>query len=84
MERIRYSKKDETLIKSEQSEKDLLNGKTIIISFSLFFCLFRKGEKIMRATKQSESTMKLTVTTDGLQNLLDCGRPTAVEIVIFV
>ena len=34
----------------------------------------------MRATKQSESTMKLTVTTDGLQNLLDCGRPTAVEI----
>ena len=38
----------------------------------------------MRATKQSESTMKLTVTTDGLQNLLDCGRPTAVEIVIFV
>lgn len=37
----------------------------------------------MRATKQSQVIMnqdKLTVTTERLQNILDCGRPTAVEI----
>ena len=37
----------------------------------------------MRATKQNEVIMnqeRLTVTTERLQNILDCGRPTAVEI----
>lgn len=35
----------------------------------------------MRATKKSEMVMnRVTVTTENLQNILDCGRPTAVEI----
>lgn len=37
----------------------------------------------MRATKQNEVIMnqeRLTVTTERLQNILDCGRSTAVEI----
>lgn len=37
----------------------------------------------MRATNQNESIIsqdRLAVTTERLQNILDCGRPTAVEI----
>ena len=35
----------------------------------------------MRATKKSEMVMnQVAVTTENLQNILDCGRPTAVEI----
>ena len=37
----------------------------------------------MRATKQNETIIsqdRLAVTTERLQNILDCGRPTAVEI----
>lgn len=35
----------------------------------------------MRATQKSEMVMnQVTVTTENLQNILDCGRPTAVEI----
>ena len=35
----------------------------------------------MRATKKSEMIMnQVAVTTENLQNILDCGRPTAVEI----
>ena len=35
----------------------------------------------MRATKKSEMVMnQVSVTTENLQNILDCGRPTAVEI----
>ena len=35
----------------------------------------------MRATTKSEMVMnRVTVTTENLQNILDCGRPTAVEI----
>lgn len=37
----------------------------------------------MRATKQNESIIsqdRLAVTTERLQSILDCGRPTAVEI----
>ena len=35
----------------------------------------------MRATKKSEMFMnQVAVTTENLQNILDCGRPTAVEI----
>lgn len=37
----------------------------------------------MKATKKSDSIIskdRLAVTTDRLQNILDCGRPTAVEI----
>lgn len=37
----------------------------------------------MRATTRNDSQNhreKLAVTTEGLQSLLDCGRPTAVEI----
>ncbi len=36
---------------------------------------------VMRATQKSEMVMnQVTVTTENLQNILDCGRPTAVEI----
>ncbi len=31
-------------------------------------------------TKNNENTNISTVTTEGLQNLLNCGRPTAIEI----
>ena len=35
----------------------------------------------MRATQKSEMVMnQVAVTTENLQNILDCGRPTAVEI----
>ena len=35
----------------------------------------------MRATKKSEMVVnQVAVTTENLQNILDCGRPTAVEI----
>ena len=35
----------------------------------------------MRATKKSEMVInQVAVTTENLQNILDCGRPTAVEI----
>ena len=35
----------------------------------------------MRATKKSEMVMnQVAVTTENLQSILDCGRPTAVEI----
>ena len=37
----------------------------------------------MRATKQNETIIsqdRLAVTTERLQNILDCGSPTAVEI----
>ena len=35
----------------------------------------------MRATKKSEMVMnQVAVTTENLQNILDCGKPTAVEI----
>lgn len=37
----------------------------------------------MRVTNQNESIIsqdRLAVTTERLQNILDCGRPTAVEI----
>lgn len=37
----------------------------------------------MRATNRNESIIsqdRLAVTTERLQNILDCGRPTAVEI----
>ncbi len=35
----------------------------------------------MRATKKSEMVMnQVAVTTENLQKILDCGRPTAVEI----
>lgn len=37
----------------------------------------------MKATKKSDSIIskdRLAVTTDRLQNILDCGRPTAIEI----
>lgn len=37
----------------------------------------------MRTTKQNESIIskdRITVTTERLQNILDCGRPTAIEI----
>lgn len=37
----------------------------------------------MRVTKQNETIIsqdRLAVTTERLQNILDCGRPTAVEI----
>ena len=35
----------------------------------------------MRATKKSEMVMnQVAVTTENLQNILDCGRPTPVEI----
>lgn len=35
----------------------------------------------MRAIQKSEMVMnQVTVTTENLQNILDCGRPTAVEI----
>ena len=35
----------------------------------------------MRATQKSEMIMnQVAVTTERLQNILDCGRPTAVEI----
>lgn len=35
----------------------------------------------MRATQKSEIVMnQVAVTTENLQNILDCGRPTAVEI----
>ena len=37
----------------------------------------------MRATNQNKSIIsqdRLAVTTERLQNILDCGRPTAVEI----
>ena len=35
----------------------------------------------MSATKKSEMVMnQVAVTTENLQNILDCGRPTAVEI----
>ena len=35
----------------------------------------------MRATQKSEMLMnQVAVTTENLQNILDCGRPTAVEI----
>lgn len=37
----------------------------------------------MRATNKNESIIsqdRLAVTTERLQNILDCGRPTAVEI----
>lgn len=40
-----------------------------------------KGDKKMRATKTfDEVTEKKTVDTNGLQNMLSCGRKTAVEI----
>ena len=36
---------------------------------------------VMRAIQKSEMVMnQVTVTTENLQNILDCGRPTAVEI----
>jgi hypothetical protein len=44
--------------------------------------LHSKGD-LMKATKKSDSIIskdRLAVTTDRLQNILDCGRPTAVEI----
>ena len=35
----------------------------------------------MRATQKSEMVMnQVAVTTENLQNILECGRPTAVEI----
>lgn len=35
----------------------------------------------MRATQKSKMVMnQVAVTTENLQNILDCGRPTAVEI----
>lgn len=35
----------------------------------------------MRATKKSEMVMnQVAVTTENLQNILDCGRPAAVKI----
>ncbi len=35
----------------------------------------------MRATQKSEMVIsQVAVTTENLQNILDCGRPTAVEI----
>ena len=35
----------------------------------------------MRATQKSEMVMnQVAVTTENLQNILDCGRPTAVDI----
>ena len=35
----------------------------------------------MRATKKSEMVInQVAVTTENLQNILDCGRPTAIEI----
>lgn len=44
--------------------------------------LYSKGD-LMKATKKSDSIIskdRLAVTTDRLQNILDCGRPTAIEI----
>ena len=44
--------------------------------------LYSKGD-LMKATKKSDSIIskdRLAVTTDRLQNMLDCGRPTAIEI----
>ena len=59
--------------------------------FGVFFCVEkgkinikmkkRKGEKNMRATKKnSPSTNNLTVSTEGLQSLLNSGRTTAVQV----